>query len=91
MKKGELASIYWRVYDDTDVEIADTEQEATDKYGLVEYGVVRLTDGAVIWFDNNDSCYINNYAGQAIVWEDGEEPCYDDGTPIDWGDELNYL
>lgn len=91
MKIGKLASDYWRAYDDTEVEITSIAQEATDKYGITEYGVVRLSDGAVIWFDNNDSCYINNYAERAIVWEDGEEPRYDDGTPIDWGDELNYL
>ena len=66
MKTGEFAGKYWRVYDDTDVEIVDIEQEATDK----------------------DSCYINNYAERAIVWEDGEEPRYDDGTPVDWGEEV---
>lgn len=88
MKKGELASDYWSYYDGTDVEIADTVQVEYDMWEMMVFCVTRLSNGDVIWSNCNGSCIIDNYAERDIIWPDYDEPCYDDGTPIDWGEEF---
>lgn len=82
MKINEFASEYLNTYNGSEVKINwIDERESHIVYGL--------SDGKTVFADDGANVYLNTYRdGMEIVWSDEAGWVYENGTSIDWGDEV---
>lgn len=89
MKRGQLASTYFSIYENTDVTIEQVKH-FENEYGIAQIVVAELSDGKIVYSDDNISFYLNSFDWEKdIVWDDNNGFQYADGTQLDGGPEIH--